>query len=66
MNSNHNCTQLETIYNQRTDIALMKQYMTTLDKEFARIRSWQITITILMITCLTGIIGILLEAYLNK
>lgn len=64
--NNHSCTQLDVIYSQRTDIALMKQYMTTLDKEFSRMRSWMITITILLITGLAGIIAILFELYMNK
>lgn len=66
MNNNHRCTQLDTIYNQRTDIALMKQYISTLDREFSRMRAWQLTNTILLVTALGSIIAVLLEAFLNK
>lgn len=64
--NNHRCTQLETIYSQRTEIALMKQYMTNLDKEFSSLKTWNKTIVILLVTALGGIIGILLEVYFNK
>lgn len=66
MNNNHRCTQLETIYSQKTEIALIKQYLTTLDREFSRIRNWQITNTVLLITGLAGIIAVLVEAYFNR
>ena len=65
MSNDYECKQLETIYNLKTETALLKQYITVLDKEINIIRKRQNAITILIITTLIGIISIFIQLLLK-
>jgi hypothetical protein len=60
------CNQLQVIYNLNTEIALCKFTINTLNKEVDNLRKKQNANTVLLITALAGIIGILLQVYFNK